>query len=295
MVRTEFLLPSVFLLAGCTLGGAEPERYLLRLRFAPGQSFELEVTEDAQSRTSILSCGTFHCARATLYYDVWVGAVHGSVAELAETLTRIRYLPGVRTCPRVADTADADSYIWLYPELAAAIGQTVSRTIDTRGRVHGMQVPTPLARELAMHFGDLRVFRAPLDLLLPEHPIAVGESWEAGWELPSQFEEPHRIHATHTLRAVENGKARIESELQLEAGRSRAEMLLPVHVEESGAQYLLDLATGQLLDCSFRVTLTRESLPDELTFRSRTTIVRSCTRLPAATRVPAPSEGATRK
>ncbi len=296
MARIGFLLPTLFLLAGCTLGGAEPERYLLRLRFAPGQRFEEVVTERRESRAFVVSCTWFANIQATLQYDVRVGAMHGDVAEVEETLTRVRYSPGARTSPRVVDTADADSDVWAYPEFAAAVGQTISRTIDTRGHVHATQVPAALATAFMLNVGDYEVIRAPLDLRLPEQPIAVGDSWNTAWELHSQFTEPHRIHATHTLRAVERGLARIESALQLEAGRARSNALPPVQVEESTAQYVLDLATGQLIECSFRLTLTRESAPDELTHRSRTAIVRSCRRLPATTAVPsAPGEGPARK
>ncbi len=210
------------------------EKVTLVYKLQPGQVIHSEVTHIAKTNTKIDKTEQSSQSRS-VSNKVW----EVTAVDKSGNMTFVHKILQVDMSQQVGDaeeirynsTNDPEAPS-IYANVAESIGKPISTiTIDKRGKVvqrdEGRSTP-------ALGMGDIA-------LVMPENPVAIGDSWETPREIRVRDTEggskPIKLRELYTLEKVSAGVATISI---------RSEPLTPISEPEIESQVLQQLSNGTI-------------------------------------------------
>ncbi len=224
---------------------AEPQEYLLRYKFHPGDTFRWSVVNRCRIRTT-MAAKTQTAETSTISVKVWrVREVkpNGSAAfdHLVESVDMRHRLSG-------RDEVHYDSRTDICPphgfeDVARAVGvPLVTVTIDDRGRILKRQQNS--VKGAVPGQGEITV-------QLPDRPVAIGDTWLKSTEIDVPLGDggTRRVHArqTYSLQDVKTGVATIAMSTQVVTPIRDPDIEAKILQFENSGTVRFDLDRGQVL------------------------------------------------
>ncbi len=240
----------------------QPEKHLLRLRFMPYQTLYQVITSDVKSSTSIGGRDMSMDMRMTMDVEAQVGELRDGLAEVSHKVTRLRVKTDSDVLKVDYDSADPDSDLGMLGDLADMLDRPMRANIDARGRMHALELPEAVGGQLSRMFGQ-RGMSSLFDqfhTMLPEDPVAVGETWEEDTKLSMPQLGEMRTKVTHKLVKLEDSKAYIEQAMQVQIDMDDMPLLggMKFATDACNGSLVVDLATGQIVECTMSMTMHTE-------------------------------------
>lgn len=210
-MRFVYLLSMI--LAGAIGTAAAAEKHDLRYKFATGDVLRWEVDVRSSVRSTIEGT-TQETETKTVSTKAWkvIDVLPSGNIEFINLVERVRMTNDLPDrAPIEFDSAQKKATPPGFEDVVRAIGTPLSAiTITPRGEI--------VEREIK-HHQPAADPHEQIVLLLPEEPIAVGESWTQPQEIRVKVGDggSRTIEARrkHRLKGVENGLAEIETEFQV--------------------------------------------------------------------------------
>jgi hypothetical protein len=221
-------------------------KYNLRYHFSTGETIRWRVEHRAKIVTSVQG-STQTAETVTISTKAWkvVETLPGGETRFVHTVEAIEMRQKLTGRQEITYNSETDKDVPpIFADAAKQIGVPLAEaTIDARGGVLKISDMTP------------RPTGAPaqtITLILPDRPLAIGESWTSPFDLQAVDAEgrPKSIKARNklTLEQVENGVAVIRNETQilspLDDPRIEAQV---IQAEQSGT-VTFDLRRGRIVE-----------------------------------------------
>lgn len=190
------------------------QRYSLRYKFAGDQVLHYAVKDESTIEGQVGQIRESAQSESTSTKQYRVTAVDSAgVADIEVTIVRVRLVARSQGEVLEYDSDRQDAA----PGAFAALRNTIGKPLGTvRVSPLGKVVDVELAATggAAAQLKDLHLDFLPL---LPEQPVAVGESWTEEFSIDAAIEDPPfklpiNMRRLYTLRAVENDVARIDEQ-----------------------------------------------------------------------------------
>lgn len=213
MTALPRLLFSIFcclLVAGPAIGQTDEAEYTLRYKFEPGATLRYEVDHKASVR-STMEGTTQKALTRSQSVKAWkvTDVLPNGEIELLHTVERVRMTNQLPDQAELNyDSEDDPTPPPGFEDAAEAIGVPLSRVrITAWGK---------LIKRDELHPQPAADPNAPITVLLPEAPIAVGDSWNEPQEIQVRISESNSTKAIKTrrhltLEAVDDGVATIKA------------------------------------------------------------------------------------
>lgn len=221
-------------------------KYTLRYHFSNGETVRWRVEHQAKIVTSVQG-STQTAETTTISTKAWkvVETLPGGETRFVHTVEAIDMRQKLTGRQEVTYNSETDRDVPpIFADAAKQIGVPLAEaTIDARGGTLQMSEKTP------------RAPGAPpqnITLILPDRPLAIGESWTAPFDLQAVDAGgmPKVIKARHklTLEKVENGIAVIRNETQILSPLDDPKIEAQVVQAEQSGTVTFDLRRGRILE-----------------------------------------------
>ena len=208
-MRTLLILS---LLTLCPALCSAEDTHLLRYKFAAGEVLRYEVDQRSSVRSTIEGT-TQEAQTKTVSLKAWkvIDVMPSGEIELINLVERVRMenkLPDRATM--VFDSTSGEDPPPGFEDATKAVGVPLSAIqLSPRGKV--------IKRDVKHHQPAADPYET-ITLLLPEDPVAVGDSWTEPQEITVQLPEGGtkaiQVRKKHTLESVKTGVALIKTEFQ---------------------------------------------------------------------------------
>ena len=249
-------------------GQEKAPQHLLRLSFADDGPTWFRILQDFTTDVTLNGTPQTHRLRFEVFWKTRIERSGGAAAKVVHTLVRVR--GAGRTDGRssyVYDSATDTTAPAQMSPFADLIGIEISVMVDSQGHVRRRELPQVL-QQLDSGSG-VKFIRAsdmirPLDLELPELPVAVGARWPGSNASSLAASDEFTFESEYTLLAVSKGKARIGERFVMTAVDEKRD---PRDREsnEPGAEralgrrahrtFTLDLRTGRVVGVEEQTTM----------------------------------------
>ncbi len=210
------------------------EKYLLRYDLQPGEQIRYEVTHIAKTKTRIRGAEEVSQVHtiSQRHWDVTSVDDRGMTFSNVIDSVEMTQQQGEQEEVRWTSLGDEDPPA-IFERVAEQIGDVISTiTVNSRGQESAREDIGGPKATLGM---------GSLTLSLPEHPIAVGDSWSVAREVKTKTEDgivkPIKIRELYTLEKVKTGVATLSL---------RSEPLTPIREESVRAQVIQQLSNGEI-------------------------------------------------
>lgn len=245
-LRATSALCGIALLAG-SVHAQDASKHLLRLNFQKGSVQKLEMTSVMDMNMDMGGQSMNMAMDMTMFLSSKVKDVQDGVATLEQSITRMKIKmenPMMGTID--FDSADEEADPGPMGDMAAMVGEVVLVKMSDRGEISDVQLPESYLEKLSGMMDEAEVegiFSRPA-VVLPEGPIAVGESWDYKTDMPMGGGMGDlQIAVQNKLVKFENGVATIDQKYKLKAEDLQSPMGGEMKFEAKDTEGMVELNT----------------------------------------------------
>jgi hypothetical protein len=233
----------LFLLAALPAQGPAADKHLLRYRFTAGKESLAVLAQKVTVKRSVAGQSVETTMDIRLFLTTLVTEAKDGGGTVRFTFDRVKV-----AAKSPARSIDHDSDVkssepGQFPGLADVLGKSMEMRLDARGAVLDVRMSKELeSAARGMQFDEM--VRQQL-LVLPEKEVAIGESWESGFEMPSAMGKG-KWKVANRLRQLDGARATVEQRMQIDASGLKLPPDAALDVQEASGTTVADLACWSL-------------------------------------------------
>jgi hypothetical protein len=242
----------LFLLAALAAQGPAADKRLLRYSFVPGKESHAVIAQKMTVKQSVAGQSVESTMDMQLFLTTVVTEVKDGCGTVRFTFDRVK-----ASARSPARNVDFDSDVRSgepgpFPGLADVLGKSMEMRFDGRGALLDVKMSKELeSASRGMQFDEL--MRQQL-LVLPEKEVAVGESWETGFEMPSPMGKG-KWKVANRLRQLDGTRATVEQQMQIDASSLQMPANAALDVQKATGTTVADLACWSLPEVASTMAL----------------------------------------
>jgi hypothetical protein len=179
-------LPLTILLASTAFAqeieSAKPkQKHMVRFSFKAGAVRHTVMMQDMVMTMNIGAEDMVTKVKTTSWSTTTTKSVKGNIAEIEQKVTRVKAFADSITMKVDYDSNDEDSDPGVLEVLADLVGQKITMKLSDQGKISDVVMPDD-ADQLKAAGMDMEQLMSQTVTQLPDHPIAIGESWKVQQE-----------------------------------------------------------------------------------------------------------------
>jgi hypothetical protein len=242
----------LFLLATLAAQGPAVDKRLLRYSFVPGKESHAVIAQKMAVKQSVAGESAETTMDMQLFLTTVVTEVKDGCGTVRFTFDRVKV--AARSPVRSVDF-DSDvksSEPGPFPGLADVLGKSMEMRFDGRGAVLDVKISKELeSAARGMQFDEL--VRQQI-LVLPEKEVAIGDSWETGFEMPSPMGKG-KWKVTNKLQKLDGTRATVEQQMQIDASSLKMPADAVLDVQKATGTTVADLECWSLPEVASTMAL----------------------------------------
>jgi len=253
-------LPLVLLLAGTAVGQEAPkpsatkpvQKHLVRFSFKQGAVRKSVLEMDMTMTMNMGAKDIVTKTKTSMWTTTTVKAAKGNVADIENKITRVKIVADDLVLKVDYDSDVEDSDPGQMEPLADLVGEATTMKLTDLGKVSEAKVPD--AANGAQAAGvDLNEVLKSTVTQLPDHPIAIGETWKVDQEIPlgAMGKADGVMH--YKLLAVDKKTITLQQELVLDTSKVQIPGVKEFKMSSKGTSRL-DLMTGSPIEMDMTAT-----------------------------------------
>ena len=199
-------------------------KHLLRFNFQAGQTVSQVMTQEVTMKMNMGAEDLVTKTTTNTYTTYKVRSVEGDTASFENTMTRVTAMMDSPMEKVDYDSDKDESRPGSLEALAEMVGETVTLKMSDRGAVSEVVLPDSIKELNGIDFEQMM---SQIVHQMPDHPVAVGESWSVDQDIPmGQMGDADAV-LTYKLIRVTDAEYVFDQALKLDA----ASMKLPPQME----------------------------------------------------------------
>ena len=253
MPLTRALPVAALLLAAATAQAPAKPKHLLRFNFQAGTVVKQVMT---QGMTMTMNMGAEDLVTKTttkVYSSFKVRAVEGDVASVENKMTRVTAQLESPMEQVDYDSDDDDSRPGSLEALADMVGETVTWKMSDRGAMTAVKMPESLQELNGVNFEQMM---SQIVHQMPDHPVAVGESWDVDQKIPmGQMGEAAAV-LTYKLVGLTNDEYVFDQAMELDASSLTLPPRMKMQDIKATGKVTMDRRCGMPKSMTMTMTMT---------------------------------------
>lgn len=242
------VLPFAVLFA-CAAVSAQ-EKHLLRLHFKSGTVQHSAMSQEMQMSMDMGGQAMNTGMNMQMFMTVTVGEVKDAVAALEQEVTRLKVKMDNPMMTVDYDSADPKSKPGMLREMTKMLGAKVKTRVRDTGKVESTEVVSDgIDEEQAEQMTN------QMAVMLPQHPVAIGETWETTTEMPMGQAGQAEVKIVNKLVALTDTHIQVEQTMSLAEDGGETAMGKISKFEGKGSS-TIDVRTGLPSESSMEIHMT---------------------------------------
>jgi hypothetical protein len=177
------ILPLTILLAAAP--ALAQEKHQLRLRFAPDTTVHSVTVQEMEMGMNMGGQDMSTTMKAEMFMTTKITGVDGNIAQLEQSVTRVKAKMNNPMMGKIDfDSAVEDSDPGALQGLADQVGQKTKVKLSDTGKVVEFKMDEELSEQASQTGIDLEQMVEQSVTMLPEQPVAIGETWQNDLKMP---------------------------------------------------------------------------------------------------------------
>jgi hypothetical protein len=228
------------------------DKHLLRYAFVPGKESHAVIVQQMTMKQSVAGQAVETTMDMQLYLTTVVTEVKDGRGTVRFTFDRVKVAARSPARNSNYDSDVRSSEPGQFPGLADVLGKSMEMRLDDRGAVLDVKMSKELeSAARGMQFDEM--VRQQL-LVLPENEVAIGGSWESGFEMPSAMGKG-KWKVANRLRQLDGTRATVEQEMKIDASSVKMPPNAALDVQKATGTTVADLACWSLPEVASTMTL----------------------------------------
>ena len=249
------LLLTIAAVAEAPAFAQEAQKHLVRFSFKAGTVVHSVLEQDTKTTMTIGGAPRTTHMKAQIFSTTSIKSATGNTASIESHITRVKVLADNIAMKIDYDSAKEDSDPGLLEGLASMVGSKISTQLTDQGKITGLQMPD-WADSLAPAGVDLEQMMSQSVVQLPEHPLAIGDSWEVELVMPMGQMGDGKATTTYKLIAIDKQSITLQETVVMDVDSLELPGGIEFEKVTGKGESKLDLRTGTPINRSMSMNMT---------------------------------------
>ncbi len=268
MNRHLIVLPAVLLLSLGAVRAQEDAKTTaapkttLRLKHVEGTTNHFMVASTMKVAISVAGQDMGQDMDMQMFMEQKVLGVKDGIATVSQRIYRMKIKADSMMAQVDYDSDDENSDAGMMESATEMLGQTFELKMDATGKVLDVKAPEDFDPSSLRGAGasDLKSMFDKNTVVLPEAPMAVGDTWESESENNMGQMGAMKVKTTNKLVKIEGGKATIEQVMKLDTSGMQMPAEMQMTPGDASGTTVIDLEKGLVVESksAMKMTMTGE-------------------------------------
>ena len=246
-------LPLAVLLAATAVAQdattAKPaQKHMVRFSFKQGAVRHSVLDMDMNMSMNMGAQDIETKVKTTMWTSTSVKAINGNTADIVQKITRVKAKSDSLVMKVNYDSDDEDSDPGAMEGLDELVGESTTLKLTDQGKVSDVKVPEA-ANEMQATGVNLNEILKSIVTQLPDHPIAIGDTWKVDQEIPLGANGNGNANGVmhYKLLAIDKTSITLDQKLVVDTENVQGAGMKGIKMSATGTSKL-DLMTGSPIE-----------------------------------------------
>lgn len=227
-------------------------KHLLRFNFQAGHTLSQVMTQEVTMKMNMGAEDLVTTTTTNTYTTYKVRSVEGDTASFENTMTRVTAVMDSPMEKVDYDSDNDESRPGSLEALAEMVGETVTLKMSDRGAVSEVVLPDSIKELNGIDFEQMM---SQIVHQMPDHPVAVGESWSVDQDIPmGQMGDADAV-LTYKLIRVTDAEYVFDQALKLDAASIKLPPQMELQDIQASGKVTISRSCGMPTSMSMTMTM----------------------------------------